>query len=276
MPVTPGSSARVNALAGISKVAKVTSAELSGTIGDRVFEAGILIQLPTNKYVMTDGTTALKNLLPIIDQRLTETEKAALSAAYATGSYVRANNGVVQHDNTGTIDDASFKFISVETVNGNANTHVIKDDYLTKYIDPSTNLVRLSALPSTVRAGVAFVADITARDGLAADAEERLGLVWVLDASDDTTVEKDMAAYIWTDNPDYTGPGDTTHDAKIWRKVAEDDSMDIDIAALTPDYGNVQAAGAVMYDHTIMMTAPSLTELAALQDAGSGSGSAGA
>lgn len=274
MPVTPGSSARVNALAGIAKVVKVTTAELAGDIGNRVFEAGILIQLPSLKYVMTDGTTALKSLEPIIDQRLTETEKAALAAAYSTGSYVRANNGVVQHDNTGTIDDASFKFISVETVNGTANTHVISDDYLTKYIDPSTNLVRLSALPSTVRAGVSFVADITARDALADDGEEKLGLVWVLDASDDTSVEKDMAAYIWIDNPEYTGSSDVTHPAKIWRKVAEDDSMDIDIAALTPDYGNVQAAGAVMYDHTIMMTAPSLTDLAALQDAGSGSAGA--
>lgn len=272
MPVTPGSSNRVNAIAGIAKVVKVTSAELEGDIGNRVFEAGILIQLPNLKYVMTDGTTALKSLLPIIDQRLTETEKAALSAAYSTGAYLRSANGVVQHDSTGTVDDSSFKFISVETVNGVADTHVIKDAYLTKYIDPTTNLVRLSALPSSVRAGVSFVADIAARDALADDGEEKLGLVWVLNASGDATVEKPMAAYIWIDNPEYTGEGDVTHDPKVWRKVAEDDSMDIDIAALTPDYGNVQAAGAVMYDHTIMMTAPSLTDLANLQDAASSAG----
>jgi hypothetical protein len=66
--------------------------------------------------------------------------------------------------------------------------------------------------------------------------------------------------------------------AGAWVKIAEVESLDIDVAAIRCDYTNVQAAGAVMYDHTVLLEAPSATDFVTMMEAansqqGGGSGS---
>ena len=39
-----------------------------------------------------------------------------------------------------------------------------------------------------------------------------------------------------------------------WTKIAEPESLDIDVSAIETDYDNVQATGAVMYDHDVLIT----------------------
>jgi hypothetical protein len=82
--------------------------------------------------------------------------------------------------------------------------------------------------------------------------ENKRGLCFVIDATDDPSgkVVAGAAMYSWQNN--------------AWLKIAEHESLDIDVAALEPTYANVQAAGAIMYDHTLMMEAPTLTQLSAL------------
>ena len=50
-------------------------------------------------------------------------------------------------------------------------------------------------------------------------------------------------------------------------KKANNQSLDIDVAAIRCDYTNVQAAGAIMYDHTLFLEAPTAAQFVALQEA---------
>ena len=248
MPVTPGAAGKLNTIKGISKIITTSSAEET-TLASKVFPAGLIVKKSDGKIYVTDGVTTLANLLPRVDQVVDSAEKGALSAAFGTGSYVIAANGVVVHDGTGKINDDSLNLVS----NGK-----LVESYLSEYI-------QLSALPDTVRAGVTYVADITARDALSA--EQKKSLAFVIDATADTTVTQGAAMYAW-DASQNSGAG-------AWVKIAEVESLDIDVAAIECSYTNMQAGGAVMYDHEleIGMTA---TELGALLDAAaanSGSGS---
>ena len=255
MPVTPGAAGKLNTIKGISKIITTSSAEET-TLASKVFPAGLIVKKSDGKIYVTDGVTTLANLLPRVDQVVDSAEKGALSAAFGTGSYVIAANGVVVHDGTGKINDDSLNLVS----NGK-----LVESYLSEYIDQTTHKVLLSALPDTVRAGVTYVADITARDALSA--EQKKSLAFVIDATADTTVTQGSAMYAW-DASQNSGAG-------AWVKIAEVESLDIDVAAIECSYTNMQAGGAVMYDHEleIGMTA---TELGALLDAAaanSGSGS---
>ena len=246
MPVTPGAAGKLNTIKGISKIITTSSAEET-TLASKVFPAGLIVKKSDGKIYVTDGVTTLANLLPRVDQVVDSAEKGALSAAFSTGSYVIAANGVVVHDGTGKINDDSLNLVS----NGK-----LVESYLSEYIDQTTHKVLLSALPDTVRAGVTYVADITARDALSA--EQKKSLAFVIDATTDTTVTQGSAMYAW-DASQNSGAG-------AWVKIAEVESLDIDVAAIECSYTNMQAGGAVMYDHEleIGMTA---TELGALLDA---------
>ena len=234
---------------------KCSSAEET-TLATKVFPAGLIVKKSDGKIYVTDGVTTLADLPPRVDQVVDSAEKGALSAAFSTGSYVIAANGVVVHDGTGKINDDSLNLV---------NNGKLVESYLSEYIDQTTHKVLLSALPDTVRAGVTYVADITARDALSA--EQKKSLAFVIDATADTTVTQGSAMYAW-DASQNSGSG-------AWVKIAEVESLDIDVAAIECSYTNMQAGGAVMYDHEleIGMTA---TELGALLDAAaanSGSGS---
>ena len=255
MPVTPGAAGKLNTIKGISKIINTSSAEET-TLATKVFPAGLIVKKSDGKIYVTDGVTTLADLPPRVDQVVDSAEKGALSAAFSTGSYVIAANGVVVHDGTGKISDDSLNLV---------NNGKLVESYLSEYIDQSTHKVLLSALPDTVRAGVTYVADITARDALSA--EQKKSLAFVIDATADTTVTQGSAMYAW-DASQNAGSG-------AWVKIAEVESLDIDVAAIECSYTNMQAGGAVMYDHEleIGMTA---TELGALLDAAaanSGSGS---
>ena len=255
MPVTPGAAGKLNTIKGISKIITTSSAEES-TLASKVFPAGLIVKKSDGKIYVTDGVTTLADLPPRVDQVVDSAEKGALSAAFSTGSYVIAANGVVVHDGTGKINDDSLNLV---------NNGKLVESYLSEYIDQTTHKVLLSALPDTVRAGVTYVADITARDALSA--EQKKSLAFVIDATADTTVTQGSAMYAW-DASQNSGSG-------AWVKIAEVESLDIDVAAIECSYTNMQAGGAVMYDHEleIGMTA---TELGALLDAAaanSGSGS---
>ena len=250
MPVTPGSSSKLNTVRGVSAMLVTTAAE-EISLATKVLPANILVKKSDDKIYITDGIKTLANIDPLTDQVLTATEKTALSTALGTGTYVAAAGGVVVHDANGKIDDGSLNVVD----NGK-----LVESYLSEYIDQTTHKVLLSALPDTVRAGVTYVADITARDALSA--EQKKSLAFVIDATADTTVTQGSAMYAW-DATKNSGTGD-------WVKIAEVESLDIDVNAIECSYTNMQAGGAVMYDHEleIGMTA---TELGALLDAASGS-----
>ncbi len=252
MPVTPGAAGKLNTIKGISKIINTSSAEET-TLASKVFPSSLIVKKSDGKIYVTDGVTTLAALQPRVDQVVDSAEKGALSAAFSTGSYVIAAGGVVVHDGTGKISDDSLNLVD----NGK-----LVESYLSEYIDQTTHKVLLSALPDTVRAGVTYVADITARDALSA--EQKKSLAFVIDATADTTVTQGSAMYAW-DASQNSGSG-------AWVKIAEVESLDIDVAAIECSYTNMQAGGAVMYDHEleIGMTA---TELGALLDAAAGSGS---
>lgn len=246
MPVTPGAAGKLNTIKGISKIINTSSAEET-TLATKVFPAGLIVKKSDGKIYVTDGVTTLADLPPRVDQVVDSAEKGALSAAFSTGSYVIAANGVVVHDGSGKISDDSLNLVD----NGK-----LVESYLSEYIDQTTHKVLLSALPDTVRAGVNYVADITARDALSA--EQKKSLAFVIDATADSTVTQGSAMYAW-DASQNSGAG-------AWVKIAEVESLDIDVSAIECSYTNMQAGGAVMYDHEleIGMTA---TELGALLDA---------
>lgn len=247
MPITPGSSSKLNTVKGVSSMLFTTSSEET-SLATKVLPAGILVKKSDGKVYLTDGTKTLAQIDPLVDQILTSVEKTALSTALSTGTYVAAAGGVVVHGANGKIDDGSLNVVS---------SGKIVESYLSDYIDPTTHKVLLTALPDTVRAGVTYVADITARDALSA--EQKKSLAFVIDASDDTTVTQGAAMYGW-DATAESGAG-------AWVKIAEVESLDIDVAAIRCDYTNVQAAGAVMYDHTVFLEAPTAAQFVALQEA---------
>lgn len=75
--------------------------------------------------------------------------------------------------------------------------------------------ITMDMLPSGVVSGaIKFVADIAARDALVGDAKN--GLIFVIDATADATVDTGSAQYVWHE--------DTT----LWEKVGERESLDFD------------------------------------------------
>ena len=247
MPVTPGSSSKLNTVRGVSALLVTTSAEET-SLATKVLPANILVKKSDGKVYLTDGTATLANIPVLVDQVLTSAEKTALSTALGTGTYVAAAGGVVVHDATGKIDDGSLNVVS---------SGKIVESYLSDYIDQTTHKVLLSALPDTVRAGVTYVADITARDALSA--EQKKSLAFVIDATGDATVTRGAAMYGW-DATANSGAGE-------WIKIAEVESLDLNVAEIECSYTNAQAAGAVMYDHPLLIDPPSATDFVGYYEA---------
>ena len=244
MSVTPGSSSKLNTVRGVSAMLVTTAAE-EISLATKVLPANILVKKSDDKIYITDGIKTLANIDPLIDQVLTAAEKTSLSTALSTGSYVAAAGGVVVHDSNGKIDDGSLNVVD----NGK-----IVESYLSEYIDTTTHKVLLSALPDTVRAGVTYVADITARDALSA--EQKKSLAFVIDATGDATVTQGAAMYGW-DATANSGAGE-------WIKIAEVESLDLNVAEIECSYTNAQAAGAIMYDHPLLIGPLTATDFAAL------------
>jgi hypothetical protein len=247
MSITPGSSSKLNTVKGVSSMLFTNPSEET-SLATKVLPVGILVKKSDGKVYLTDGTNTLANIEPLVDQVLTLVEKTALSTALGTGTYVAAAGGVVVHDTNGKIADSELNVV---------NDGKIVESYLSQYIDQDTHKVLLEALPDTVRAGVVYVADITARDALS-DEQKKL-LAFVIDATADPTVTQGAAMYGW-DATSGSGAG-------AWMKISEVESLDLDVAAIRCDYNNVQKAGAVMYDHTVFLEAPTAAQFVALQEA---------
>lgn len=243
MAVTPGSKSKLNTVRGVSAILSITDAEKTA-LSTKVLPANILVKEDDGKVYLTDGTAAISGLKVLVDQVLTTAEKTALNAAFSTGSYVAAAGGVVVHDTNGKIADSSLNVVA---------DGKIVPSYLSDYIG-SDGKVLVEALPDTARAGVKYVATYADLNSLSD--EEKKALVFVIDATGDTTVTKGSAMYVWQN--------------AAWLKIAETESLDIDVDAIKCDYDNVQATGAVMYDHPVFVEAPTATELTTLMDASAG------
>lgn len=241
--VTPGSSSKLNIIRGITTVMSF-SAEEEVTFAQQVFPANVLIRKSNNQFYIADGVSALKDLSPIVDQVLTASEKHALNSAFQTGVYQRAANGVVVHNAAGKIDDASLNLVDTDT-------GYLIDSYLGKYIQDG--VIKVEALPATARAGTIYVYSYADLANL--NDEQKKSLAFVINATDDPSgnVKQGSALY--------------AYQADQWVKIAEAESLDIDVDAIKCNYENAQAAGAVMYDHTVMLKSPTATELVALIDA---------
>lgn len=243
MAVTPGSKSKLNTVKGVSAILSITDAEKTA-LSTKVLPANILVKEDDGKVYLTDGTSAISGLKVLVDQVLTTAEKTALNAAFSTGSYVAAAGGVVVHDTNGKIADSSLNVVA---------DGKIVPSYLSDYIG-SDGKVLVEALPDTARAGVKYVATYADLNSLSD--EEKKALVFVIDATGDVTVTKGSAMYVWQND--------------AWLKIAETESLDIDVDAIKCDYDNVQATGAVMYDHPVFVEAPTATELTTLMDASAG------
>lgn len=232
MPLTPGSKDRLNVLTGIAKVMQITSTDLT-TYGERVLDAGILLVDENSKIYLTDGVTALNALQPRVDQLLISVEKTALTKTFSgtSDAYKATEGGFLVLGAEGRMDKASLP------------AGMLQGD----------GTINLDWLPATVRASITYVANYAALASVTA--EQKKGLVFVVDATDDPSgqVGAGAAMYAWQDDE--------------WIKIAEVESLDLDIDALTPSYENLQASGAVMYDHTVVLTPPTLTQYITLLDA---------
>lgn len=244
MAVTPGSASKVNVLAGISRIMHIDEMDRVASYADRVLDAGILLVNEDQKIFLTDGTTELGKLEARVDKVLIEREKNALLKTFSgeNGAYAATEGGFLMLLENGQMDEAS-----------------LPKDFM---VDGKVNIEKL---PDAVRAKISYFSDIAARD--AATDEQKKGLAFVIDATADETVTDGAAMYAWTDIEDPDSNNDPRDTKKVWLKIAEVESLDLDVDAIKASYENVQAAGAVMYDHTVVLTAPTIADYTALLDA---------
>ena len=236
MSISPGNINKLNKIAGISSVINVNATNYA-TYANTVFKANLLIKLPSGKIVLTDGVETLAELeaSPLVDKVLSSSEKTALNAAFSTGSYVRAANGVVAHGDSGKISDDSLNFVA---------DGKIVPSYLSDYIEDGK--FTIDALPDTARAGMVYVS--TYADLANLTDEQKKSLVYVADATDDPSgnTKAGGALYAYASN--------------AWTKIAEPESLDIDADAIKTNYDHVQTAGAVMYDHDVLLATGAETD----------------
>lgn len=246
MAVVAGSATKKNNLKGYVLATGFTAAEAS-TYANEVLPAGMtLFSTEDGKIYFTDGKTKFSELKPIVDPSITvlsAAERGALSTAFATGVYKAAEGGVLVAGADGKLADTSLNLIDSDGK--------VKDSYL-KMVGPDGK-IGLDYLPESVRVHVRMLA--TYSDLAAATEEDKKGLVYVADASGDPTVATGWAEYLWKD--------------EAWVKVAEGESLDVDVSSFIT-HDTIQAQGAVMYDHPVVLGGLTLTEYANLGKATDG------
>lgn len=239
--VTPGAKSKLNRLKGLAKTGSFTAADLT-TRGNKVYEAGIFLTDAAGKIYITDGVKTLSQLEPIVDTSiapLSAAERAALNTAFSTGTYVAAEGGVAVLGANGKLADSSLNLI--DSTDGK-----ILDSYL-KFIGQDGK-IDLSYIPNEVRGHIKYVATYADLDTVSE--EDKKGLVFVADASGDSTVESGWAEYLFRND--------------AWTKVAEGESLDVDVSSFI-NYESVEATGAVMYDHPVILGGLTLAEIDALE-----------
>lgn len=260
MSVTPGSSSKLNHLTGVFRLINLTNDEKT-TLAEKVVAANLLIVDETRKVYLTDGVKKISELEPIVDTTiapLTTAMRAAMDKTFSgdSGAYKATDGGFVVLGAAG--GDGQPKIADAQLNLVDQSGHLVAT-YLQEVLTDSNGIIKLEKLPSQMRQHMVFVENYAALASLTA--EQKLNLVWVTDASDDPSgkVEKGWAIYAWniqggvaTGNP---------------IKIAEGEGLDIDFGKIASTYENIQAAGAVMYDHTLQVDAPTLTSYVALLDA---------
>ena len=235
MSVTPGAANKLNHVSGIASAISLTEEDIQNpSLMGKILPKGFFINFPDGQIAVTDGTTTIGSLSKSVDKLLIGVEKDALVKTFSglDKTYKATSGGFLVLGTDAKIDPISMP--------------------ATVY-DTATGKIKLDALPDSVRAGVSTIADYA---GLSTVSEEqKKGLILVLDASADASVDKGAAMYQWVS------------DKNTFLKIAEVESLDIDVAALRPNYQNIQAAGAIMYDHPVIMEPPSLTDMVALMEA---------
>lgn len=240
MAVIVGSASKENKLKGYVLATGFTAAEAS-TFADKVWPAGMtLFSTENGKIYFADGKTKFSELKPIVDPSiavLSAAERGALSKAFATGVYVAADGGVLVAGADGKLADTSLNLIDTDGK--------VKDSYI-KMIG-TDGKIKLDYIPDSIRAHVRMVATYSDLD--TATDEDKKGLVFVADASGDSTVAAGWAEYLWKDN--------------AWVKVAEGESLDVDVSSFIT-HDTIEAQGAVMYDHPVVLGGLTLTEVSNL------------
>ena len=240
MAVVAGSATKKNSLKGYVLATGFTAAEAE-TAANEIFPAGMTLYSTENgKIYFTDGKTKFSELKPIVDPSITvlsAAERGALSKAFSTGVYVASEGGVLVAGADGKLADASLNLIDSDGK--------VKDSYL-KMVG-SDGKIGLDYLPDSVRVHVRMLATYSDLDS--ATEEDKKGLVYVADASGDPTGAAGWAEYLWKDD--------------AWIKVAEGESLDVDVSSFIT-HDTVEAQGAVMYDHTVVLGGLTLTEVSNL------------
>ncbi len=260
MSVTPGSSSKLNHLTGVVRLINLTNDEKT-TLADKVVAANLLIVDETRKVYLTDGVKKISELEPIVDTTiapLTTAMRDAMDKTFSgdSGAYKATEGGFVVLGAAG--DDGQPKIEDTQLNLVDQNGHLVAT-YLQEVLTDSNGIIKLEKLPSQMRQHMVFVENYEALENLTD--EQKLDLVMVIDASGDPSgkVENGWAIYAWNIQ-DGVATGEPI-------KIAEGEGLDIDFDKIASTYENIQAAGAVMYDHPLQVDAPTLTNYVALLDA---------
>lgn len=213
---------RLSTLHGVSAI-MILDVTTENTYANAVFPAGIIVRKSDNIFYLTDGTHTLAQLIPIVDQVLNTNEKTVLANAFSSNNYARAANGVVVHNSSGKIDDASLNLVS----NGK-----LKVSYLSDFVE--NNLIKYAKLPDEVKQG--FYVVNTYADLVTLDADHRKKLIVVKDASGDPAGNITGSGLYYYNN--------------AWQSI-------IAVADTSLTAEDIQALGAVMYNHMIHVTTTS-------------------
>ena len=204
-------------LSGIVSIVSLT-VTTENQYANAVLPEGILVKKSDGVIYRTDGTHAIRDLIPVADQVLTNVEKIALSNAFSTGSYVIAPGGVVVHGSNGKINDSSLNIVA---------SGKIKSSYLSDFV--SNGMIKYAVLPEDVK--TSFIVVNTYRDLLNLSAEDRKKLIIVIDSSGDP-------------NNGSAGNSIYYYHNGSWQNV-------IMVANASVTYESVQAVSGVMYDHPL-------------------------
>lgn len=208
---------KLNRLAGIVSILSL-SVSSENQYSTAVLPEGILVKKSDDVLYRTDGIRPIRNLIPVADQVLNAQEKLALSSAFNNGVYRASAGGVVIHNSSGKIDDASL---------GIFESGKLKEQYLSDFV--SNGMIKYAKLPDDVKKGFIIVANYNTLNTLSADDKKKL--VVVLDASGDPsgTVVGNGLYYYYNNT---------------WTNLLSSTELDV-------TYEKVQAVGGIMYDHPV-------------------------
>lgn len=257
----PGSNKRINPVSGVSTIILFTEAELA-SYGSSVYPAGLLLRDETGNLYMADGVTALNALTPIVDttqKPLTPQQHQALDLTFSgdDGNYKATEGGfpvlgAAGADGNPKLADAVLNLVD-------ADGHLV-GKYLQTILTDENGIILLNKLPARMRAHMTFVKKYADIAGL--EDEKKHNIIFVVDASDDPsgTVTRGWAMYAFNVDEGGQPTGDPI-------KISEGEGFDFDWDAIAANYENVRKAGAVMYDHPVLLVAPTLTQFDALYKA---------